>query len=117
MSRTTTESWHYAFLLNPKYKDQSKKAQFKTFYWNGPYKIFKVLTNYNYIIRQVGTCLTQCINRIRLRKYTPNEEIQDIEVQEKDYVPDPDAISDTDTLDDHIPGHEQIRTNHEDNSR
>ena len=52
-----------------------------------------------------------------MRKYTPNEEIQDIEVQEKDYESDPDAISDTDTLDDHIPEHAQIRANYEENPR
>ena len=97
----------YAFLLNPKYKDQSQKAQFKTFHWNGPYKVAKVLTNYNYIIRQVETNLTQCVNRIRLRKYTPNGEINDIEVQEKDYEAHSEAISDADTLDDHIPENAQ----------
>ena len=47
------------------------------------------------------------MNRIRLRKYTPNEEIQDIEVQEKDYEADSEAISDADTLDDHIPENAQ----------
>ena len=52
-----------------------------------------------------------------MRKYTPNEEIQDIEVQEKDYESDPDAISDTDTLDDHIPEYAQIRANSEENPR
>ena len=95
-----------------KYKDQAQKAQFKTFHWDGPYKIVKVLTNYNYIIRQIGTPFTQCINRIRLRGYTPNEVIQGIEVPEKYYIPDPEAIADTVALDDHIPKHSQNRMEH-----
>ena len=39
--------------------------------------------------------------------------VRDIKVPEKDYTTDPEAISDTDALNDHIPEHSQNRIDHE----
>ena len=44
------------------------------------YRIEKILTNSNYIIRKVGTIYTQCVHRIRLRPVTPQGRIDDLTV-------------------------------------
>ena len=61
----------YCFILNPKADNQSKKIPFREFQWVGPFKVEKVLPNNNYIVRKVGTKMTQILHRIRLRRYNP----------------------------------------------
>ena len=48
--------------------------------WLPLYRIEKILTNSNYIIRKVGTIYTQCVHRIRLRPVTPQGRIDDLTV-------------------------------------
>ena len=55
------------FLLDRKYDSQGCKEEFKTFHWKSPFKVMKVLSDSNYIIRKVGTFKTQCGHRIRLK--------------------------------------------------
>ena len=57
--------------------------------WLSLYKIEKVLTKSNYLIRKIGTPYTQCVHRIRLRPITPNYDVEDISVTQRDFKPDP----------------------------
>ena len=93
----------FAFLLNPKYTNQSDKVAFNSFQWDGPYRIVKCLTNSNYIIRKVGTQRTQCVHRMRLRSFKPHEEIADIEAKKQEFYPDPEAVEDAQIFNENIP--------------
>ena len=54
------------------------------------YRVEKVLTNSNYLIRKVGTNFTQCFHRIRLRPYEHREAPVDLEdISPDNFVPDP----------------------------
>ena len=95
----------YTFLLNPKLTTQSDKISFSDFKWEGPFKVIKVLTNFNYIIRKVGTFRTQCVHRMRVRPFTPNAPIPDIEEDSNRLFADPDAADDQALFNDHMPQH------------
>ena len=47
--------------------------------WIPLYRVEKVLTNSNYIIRKVGTNYTQCVHRIRLRPVDPQHQPDDVD--------------------------------------
>ena len=80
------------FLLNHKYNTQSDKTQFKTFSWNGPYKVMKVLSHSSYIVRETGTHKIQCVHRMRLCIFIPHENVPDIPVDESQFYTDSDVI-------------------------
>ena len=48
------------------------------FRWHGPYQVEKVLPNDNYIVRRLGTNKTQLLNRVLLKKLTPQAPLADI---------------------------------------
>ena len=52
---TTTD---YCYILNTKADTQATKIPFREFRWIGPYKVEKVLTNNNYIVRRLETSKT-----------------------------------------------------------
>ena len=81
----------FVFLLTPEIQNQSERTKFNMMKWVGLYRVQKVLSDNNYIIRLVNSNKTQCVHRIRLRKYEPHEQIVD-EHQSHDIYPDPDAI-------------------------
>ena len=93
----------FVFLLNPKITDQSDKIAFHHFKWEGPFKVVKVLTNFNYIVRKIGTSRTQCVHRMRLRPFIPNAPIPDIEEDPNLFFADPEAFDDQDMFNDHLP--------------
>ena len=93
----------FVFLLNPKITDQSDKIAFNHFKWEGPFKVVKVLTNFNYIVRKIGTSRTQCVHRMRLRPFIPNAPIHDIEEDPNLFYADPEAFDDQDLFNDHVP--------------
>ena len=68
------------FVLEPKYESQGCKEEFKTFHWKGPFKVMKVLSNNNYIIRKVGTFKTQCVHGIRLKLFKPELPVKDVDI-------------------------------------
>ena len=70
----------YCLLLNPKLMTQSDFASKSLPIWLLLYRIEKILTNSNYIIRKVGTNYTQCVDRICLRPVTPQGRIDDLTV-------------------------------------
>ena len=93
----------FVFLLNTKITDQSDKIAFNHFKWEGPFKVVKVLTNFNYIVRKIGTSRTQCVHRMRLRPFIPNAPIHDIEEDPNLFYADPEAFDDQDLFNDHVP--------------
>ena len=70
----------YCLLLNPKLMTQSDFASKSLPIWPPLYRIEKIVTNSNYIIRKVGTDYTQCVNRIRLRAVTPQGRTDDLTI-------------------------------------
>ena len=70
----------YCLLLNPKLMTQSDFANKSLPIWLRLYRIEKILTNCNYVIRKVGTNYTQCVHRIRLRPVTPQGRIDDLTI-------------------------------------
>ena len=79
----------YCLLLNPSLLTQSDFAAKSARIWLSLYKVEKVLTKSNYLIRKVGTPYNQCVHRIRLRPITPNYDVDDISVTTDDFRPDP----------------------------
>ena len=79
----------YCLLLNPSLLTQSDFAAKSTTIWLSLYRVEKILTKSNYLIRKVGTPYTQCVHRIRLRPITPNYQVEDIQLTMDDFRPDP----------------------------
>ena len=84
----------FVFLLDSKYDSQQSKEEFKTFHWKRLYKVMKMLSDSNYIIRKVGTHKTQCVHRMRLRMFKPEFPIDDINVS-KHLYPYNERVEDT----------------------
>ena len=73
----------YCFVLQPKADNQGSKIPFRDFRWTGPFVIQKVLPNNNYIVRRLNTNKTQILHRIRLKKFVPNDPLEDKYKEEK----------------------------------
>ena len=84
------ENQNFCLLLNPKLTHQTSVGFKSMQVWLPLYRVEKVLTNSNYLIRKVGTNYTQCVHRIRLRKYEPLEPPVDLEnLDTNNFTPDP----------------------------
>ena len=70
----------YVYILQPKADHQGSKIPFIDFRWIGPYFIEKVLPNKNYVVRKIGTNKRQILHRMRLRQFTPRQQIPDTPV-------------------------------------
>ena len=70
----------FCLLLKPKLLEQSTVIASQVQKWLPLYKVEKVLTDSNYIIRKVNTNYTQCVHRIRLKPIKPRETPEDLEV-------------------------------------
>ena len=58
--------------------------------WTGFYRIEKVLTRSNYLIRRVNTNFTQIVHRVRLKPIKPQYKVEDTEViDDKIFCEDP----------------------------
>ena len=80
----------FCLLLNPKLMNQSDFGYKSMTVWLPLYRIERVLTNSNYLIRKVGTLFTQSVHRIRLRPYTTNVKPSDLDdIDPNKFVPDP----------------------------
>ena len=88
------------FLLNAQYDDQSSKQHFKSFQWEGPNKVIKILSKS--IVRKLGTRKTRCVNCMRLQPFVPHK-IEDTQVNQKDLYPNDNAVEDTDIFDENLP--------------
>ena len=67
----------YCYILQPKADNQGSKIPFRDFRWVGPYLVEKVLPNNNYFVRKLNTNKTQILERIRLRKFIPEQPPED----------------------------------------
>ena len=67
----------YCFVLQPKADNQGSKIPFRDYRWVGPFAVQKVLPNENYIVRRINTNKTQILHRIRLKKFVPNQPLED----------------------------------------
>ena len=77
------KEWDYCFVLQPKADHQGSKIPFRDNRWVGPFINQKVLPNENYIVRRLNTNKTQILLRIRLKKFVPNQSLQDIFREER----------------------------------
>ena len=97
----------FVFLLNPRTSSQSEKLTFAAFKWEGPYKVVKVLSHSNYIIRKVGKFKTQCVHRMRLRPFVPHDHIEDIIDDANGHYSNPYATDDQAKFNNNLPELEQ----------
>ena len=83
--------------LQPKADNQGSKIPFREYRWIGPYRIEKVLSNDNYVVRRLNTYKTQILHRIRLKKFVPNTPLED-KCSEEKLQPDDEIIIPQDDL-------------------
>ena len=81
-----------------------------TFHWKGPFKVMKVLSDSNYIIRKVGTFKTQCVHRIRLKIFKLEFPVEDVDISNQPVYADTDRTKDSDIFDSHIPTQTNINS-------
>ena len=87
----------YCFVLQPKADNQGSKIPFRDYRWVGPFIVQKVLPNENYIVRRLNTNKTQILHRIRLKKFLPNQPLED-NFREQRLQPDEEIVIPQDDL-------------------
>ena len=87
----------YCFVLQPKADNQGSKIPFCDYRWVGPFIVQKVLPNENYIVRRLNTNKTQILHRIRLKKFVPNQPLED-NFREQRLQPDEEIVIPQDDL-------------------
>ena len=94
-------------LLNPKLLTQKAGTPKSWRTWIPLYRVEKVLTHSNYIVRKVGTNFTQCVHRIRLRPVSPHTPPADLTVVDPSkFIPDPSRRTigvEPEVFDEHFP--------------
>ena len=79
----------YCLILEPKSVTQNDPLSKGKLKWLPLYRVEKVLTNSNYIVRKVGTNETQCLHRMRLRPCQPQFDVEDLpDINEQNFAPD-----------------------------
>ena len=80
----------YCMLLNPQISNQQERVGNLECKWTGIYRVEKILTRSNYLIRRVNTKFTQIVHRVRLKPFKPQYKVGDIEViDDKKFCEDP----------------------------
>ena len=87
----------FCFVLQPKADHQGSKIPFRDYRWVGPIIVQKVLPNENYIVRRLNTNKTQILHRIRLKKFVPNQPLED-NFREQRLQPDEEIVIPQDDL-------------------
>ena len=87
----------YCFVLQPKADHQGSKIPFRDYRWVGPFIVQKVLPNKNYIVRRINTNKTQILHRTRLKKFVPNQPLED-NFREQRLQPDEEIVIPQDDL-------------------
>ena len=87
----------YCFVLQLKADHQGSKIPFRDYRWVGPFIVQKVLPNENYIVRRISTNKTQILHRIRLKKFVPNQPLED-SFREQRLQPDEEIVIPQDDL-------------------
>ena len=71
----------------------------------------KVLSDSNYIIRNVGTFKTHCVHRLRLKIFKPEFPVEDVDISNQPVYADTDRTEDSDIFDSHIPTQTKLNSN------
>ena len=80
----------YCMLLNPQISNTHEKLGKLECKWTGIYRIEKILTRSNYLIRKVNTNFTQIVHRVRLKPFKPQYKVEDIQlIDDKNFCEDP----------------------------
>ena len=80
----------YCMLLSPKLSKEHEKISNLECKWTALFRIEKVLTRSNYLIRRVNTNNTQIVHRVRLKPIKPQYKFQDLQnIDEKLFKADP----------------------------
>ena len=80
----------YCLLLDPKITNQNSGFEKQKSKWLPLFRVEKILTNNNYIVRRTNTNFTHCVHRIRLRPIKPKFPVQDISnIDPQDFQQDP----------------------------
>ncbi len=80
----------YCSILHPLLTTQSDKMPNLKSKFVLLFRVEKVLSYSNYLIRRVGTNYTQIVHRIRLRPIKPHYTVQDFdEIDDQNFIPDP----------------------------
>ena len=87
----------YCFVLQPKADHQGSKIPFRDYRWVGPFVVQRVLPNENYIVRRINTNKTQILHRICLKKFVPNQPLED-NFREQRLQPDEEIVIPQDDL-------------------
>ena len=87
----------HCFVLQPKADNQGSKIPFRDYRWVGPFVVQKVLPNENYIVQRINTNKTQILHWIRLKKFVPNQPLED-NFREQRLQPDEEIIIPQDDL-------------------
>ena len=87
----------YCFVLQPKADHQGSKIPFRDYRWVGQFIVQKVLPNENYFVRRTNTNKTQILHRIRLKKFVPNQPLED-NFREQRLQPDEEIVIPQDDL-------------------
>ena len=61
----------YCVMLSPKLPNEREKISNLQCKWNGLYRIEKVPSRSNYVVRKVNTIHTQVVHRVRLKPIIP----------------------------------------------
>ena len=76
-------------MLIPKLSNEHDKISNLQCKCNGLYRIEKVLSRSNYVVRKVNTVHTQIVHRVRLKPIIPQYEIKDLaNIDSKQFIPD-----------------------------
>ena len=87
---TPLELHSYCLLLDPKITNQNSGFEKQKSKWLPLFRVEKILTNNNYIVRRTNTNFTHCVHRIRLRPIKPKFPVQDISnIDPQDFQQDP----------------------------
>ena len=70
----------YVYILQPKMDHQGSKIPLLDFRWIGPFIIEKVLPNNKYLVRKIGTNMTQVLHRMRMRQLKTRPPLPDIRI-------------------------------------
>ena len=80
----------YCLILDPKCTTQIATMNKQQSRWIPMYRVEKILTNANYIVRKTNTQFTQCVHRMRLRPIKPQHEVEDLDsINPNDFEADP----------------------------
>ena len=73
------------------------KIPFRDYSWVGPFMVHKVLRNENYVVRRLNTIKIQMLHCIRLKKFVPNQPLED-SFREEQLQPDEEMQDDLYTI-------------------